>query len=417
MSRPFVRGACPRLSAPMETGDGLLARIVPVGPMAIDAFAKLCAAADAHGNGLKEISARGSLQVRGLSPASAPLFTAAVETLDIAVCDGVPVLSDPLPDDPTALIDAHALAAALRDAIAAAGLALAPKVSVIVDGGGRLHLDALSTDVQLRAVSIADKPKLLVSLAGDASSATPLGLVSPNDAAPVVIALLRMIAARGPAARAADVLQTEGVAAFRTVAEAPIALERPIAARKRAETIGLHRLSGKGCAIGVALPFGQAHALDLIALVRMARANGATWIATAPDRTLLVGPIDEMTGFSLATAADHLGFVVDARDSKRRVVACPGAPSCASGLIAARALAAEIAGALPPSQDGVAVHVSGCAKGCAHPQAAPLTIVGTEHGCGIIRDGAPRVHPVSYVSESALVAEAAHLAARETEDA
>jgi len=417
MSRAFVRGACPRLAAPMETGDGLLARIVPAGPMSIDAFAKLCAAAEAHGNGLMEISARGSLQVRGLSPASAPLFAAAVETFDIAMCDGVPVLADPLPGDPLALVDAHALAAALRDAIAAADLTLAPKVSVIVDGGDRVHLDALSADVRLRAVPTEDGPKLLVSLAGDGASATPLGMTAPDAGARVVVALLSVISEHGPTARAADVLRTEGIGAFRAAADEWLEPAVPIATRPRAETIGLHRLAGQGCAIGVALPFGRAQALDLIALLRMARANDATWVATAADRTLLLGPVDEMAGFSLATAADHLGFIVDARDARRRVVACSGAPACASGLITARALAAEIADALLPSEAGVAVHVSGCAKGCAHPALAPLTIVGTAQGCGIIRDGGPRAQPSAYVSAEGLVAEVVRLTARETEDA
>ena len=416
MSRPVVRGACPRLSAPMQTGDGLLARIVPAGPMPIDVFAKLCATAEAHGNGILEISARGSLQVRGLSQVSAPLFAAAVEGLDIAICDGVPVLADPLPDDSSALIDARSLATALRGAIAAAGLTLAPKVSVIVDGDGRLPLDALSADIRLRAVSTSDAPRLLVSLAGDAVSAIPLGLVARDAAARVVVALLRVIAAHGPEARGSDVLRAEGIGAFRAVAEDALQPAVPIAVRKHAETIGLHRL-GKGCAMGVALPFGQAQALDLIALLRMARANGATWAATAPDRTLLLGPVGEMTGFALATAADQLGFIVDARDARRRVVACPGAPACASGLIAARALAAEIASALPPSETGIAVHVSGCVKGCAHPASAPLTIVGTEQGCGIIRDGSPRALPNAYVGADALVAEVVHLTGRETEDA
>ena len=77
MTGTFARGACPRLAAPMATGDGLLARMVPAGPIGIDAFAALCAAAQTYGNGLMEISARGSLQVRGLNPDSAPLFACA----------------------------------------------------------------------------------------------------------------------------------------------------------------------------------------------------------------------------------------------------------------------------------------------------------------------------------------------------
>jgi precorrin-3B synthase len=411
----FVRGACPRLAAPMETGDGLLARIVPSGPMTIDALADLCAAARTHGNGLIEVSARGSLQVRGLTPASAPLFAASVEALDIDLADGVPVLASPLPHDPAALIDASALAADIRNALGARSFALAPKVSVIVDGAGQLSLDALAADIRLHAVQHHDAPLLHVSLGGDAATATALGFAAPKDAAALVSDLLAVIAAHGPETRAADVLAREGLDPFLSAAGARIELASSRATPRKAETIGLHRLDDGRCALGVALPFGQAQALDLIALLRIARANGAHWAATAPQRTLLLGPVGEMTAFALGTAADSLGFIVDARDSRRRVVACAGAPACASGLIPARALAAEIAAQLP--QGGMAVHVSGCAKGCAHPANAPLTIVGTAQGCGLLRNGTARARPDSYLNEEGAVAEAVRLITRESADA
>jgi len=412
MTVALARGACPRLDAPMETGDGLLARIVPTGPIGIDAFSMLCATAQTYGNGLMEVSARGSLQVRGLSHDSARLFAESAARLGLDASDGVPVLATPLPDDPTALIDAHALAAEIRRGIAARDLVLAPKVSVVVDGGGRVHLDALPADIRLRAVDSADTPKLLVSLAGDAASSLPLGVVTPDDAPAVVAALLAVIAAQGATARARDVSDPNAfAAAAHGRFEAPIAV--PV--RGRAQTIGLHGLKDGRCAIGIALPFGQARALDLIALTRITRANGAAWLATAPERTLLLGPIDEMTGFALATAADTLGFVVDARDSRRRVVACPGAPACASGLIPARKLAAEIAESLPASEEGIAVHVSGCAKGCAHPVPAPLTIIGTRDGYGFVQNGTARAEPEGYGEPRALLRKA--LAIEESTDA
>ncbi len=146
------RGACPGLSTPMPTGDGLLVRLLPTAPIALDAFAAFCAAARRHGNGTIEITARGSFQVRGLTVDSAPTFAAEIAPLGIAASDGVPVLTNALDDDPDALIDAAALAAELRRAIADAGLVLAPKVSVVVDGGGKLHLDDVPADVRLRAI-------------------------------------------------------------------------------------------------------------------------------------------------------------------------------------------------------------------------------------------------------------------------
>ena len=150
MTDVHVRGACPSLPAPMETGDGLLVRLIVNAPIPLDAFIGLCDAARMHGNGTMEVSARGSLQVRGLTPLSAPLFAAALATLDVEINDGVPILADPLPDDPASLIDANRLAAQLRATIAEARLALAPKVSVVVDGGGRVDVDAIAADIRLR---------------------------------------------------------------------------------------------------------------------------------------------------------------------------------------------------------------------------------------------------------------------------
>jgi len=105
MTSPVARGACPRLSEPMQTGDGLLVRIVTAGPIPLDGFTRLCAIANEHGNGVMEISARGSLQVRGLTPLSAPLFAKDVASLDIELCEGVPVIANPLQGDPAALLD------------------------------------------------------------------------------------------------------------------------------------------------------------------------------------------------------------------------------------------------------------------------------------------------------------------------
>src|SRR5262249_32139100 len=93
---PLRRGICPGLSRPLPTGDGLLVRILPIGTTALEDFAALCAAARSHGNGIIEVTARGSIQVRGLSAESAPRFAEAMAALGIAADDGVPILCNPL---------------------------------------------------------------------------------------------------------------------------------------------------------------------------------------------------------------------------------------------------------------------------------------------------------------------------------
>jgi precorrin-3B synthase len=74
-------------------------------------------------------------------------------------------------------------------------------------------------------------------------------------------------------------------------------------------------------------------------------------------------------------------------------------------LIAARSIAAEIAKSVEMPGQGVAVHVSGCAKGCAHQRPAPFTVVGMERGCGVVRDGTARATPMSYVDAASLAEE------------
>ena len=93
-------------------------------------------------------------------------------------------------------------------------------------------------------------------------------------------------------------------------------------------------------------------------------------------------------------AAAQLGFITSTDDPRRHVIACAGAPRCASAFIPARSMAPDIAAAAAPYRsDGLTIHVSGCAKGCAHQGAVPLTVVGTADGCALIADGSARDAP------------------------
>jgi precorrin-3B synthase len=398
----------------MSTGDGLLVRLAPTEAMPVDAFIGLAAAARRHGNGIMEVTARGSLQVRGLTPRAAPLFAAEVSQLGIAASDGVPVLTNPLPDDAGAIIEAEPLAAGLRRALVEKQLALAPKVSVVIDGGGALHLDALSADIRLRAVGPLDASRWLIALRapalpppeeGGGSTAVWLGAVAPERAADVLLALLREIAALGLQARAGDLLRSRGVDSLREqfgIAPAPVPEHRP-----PAQMLGQHPLCHGLLALGIALPFGHAEAETLAELARRAALHDVRTIRPAPDRALMLTGVPPARATGLAAAAAELGFIVEADDARRRIAACAGAPACASGFIAARSLATALAPRLAGLPDGIAVHVSGCAKGCAHPSPASLTVVGDAQGCGIVRNGTARSTPVRHVASAELAAEIA----------
>ena len=49
------------------------------------------------------------------------------------------------------------------------------------------------------------------------------------------------------------------------------------------------------------------------------------------------------------------------------------------------------------------VHVSGCAKGCAHPVAADLTLVGEDGGYQVVLGGTARDKPVERASIDTIV--------------
>jgi precorrin-3B synthase len=479
MNAARLRGTCPGLSAPLQTGDGLLVRLMPAAPIPLDAMAGLCEAARRHGNGTLEVSARGSLQVRGLTARSAPAFASAVAELGIAAQEGVPVIAA-LDVTGAAIVASRAkgdagrvgtadVAADLRRSIAKAALTLSPKVSVVVDGEGGLHLDALTADVRLRAAPPSRQRRsgalcFYLGLGGDGTSALWLGTVA--DVVHPVVALLRIIAARGPTVRAAEILRTEGVEAFGAVSPALIEPASAPPRRMPAEMIGLHAGLDGTISAGIGLAFGHTRADALAEILRLAAIGGARAVWPLPDRALLLIGASAPDALKIMLAAQQLGFVVDADDPRRRIAACPGAPACLSGLIPARALASALARLLeatpsrgdrplaspiveegrgresegwraqvppgsPPAPSphqageqfaallrrelahtaveqvhgqrrGIALHISGCPKGCAHPLPAALTLVGSAGGCGVVHHGCAGEAPRQYLDPASL---------------
>jgi precorrin-3B synthase len=391
VNAPHRRGACPGLSAPMLTGDGLLVRLTSTGAtIALEAFAGLCTAARQHGNGIIEITSRGNIQFRGLSAASAPAFAAAVGSLDVEVSDGIPVLPDPLSGLDAEILDAGALARTWRSALAAAALAanLAPKTSVVIDGGGALHLDDIVADIRLRAIELHGDPHLHIALGGDAVTAVPIGAVPLVRAADCVLRLLTLLGATGSRLRMRHAIDADGVNIFKSAVAALVIDEPPPAARTAAEPIGIHQLRSGAVALGVGLQFGHSQSEALTDLIDAARSAGADGVRTAPGRALLVTGIPSTNARRFAVDAERLGFIVSPDDPRRKVIACAGAPICASGEIPARPIAPEIARRMGAFLEaGEVVHVSGCPKGCAHPRPAFISVYGRDGVCDVHLDG------------------------------
>jgi precorrin-3B synthase len=411
------RGFCPGLSRPLPTGDGLLVRIAPIGTIALDAFAALCAAARTHGNGILEVTARGSIQVRGLSPDSAPRFADAIAACGIAAEDGPPILCNPLAGlDPAEIFDSAALATAVRSAVAQQAFAgrLDPKVSIVIDDGAPLNLARVAADIRLRAQMCDGEAALRLAVGGDEAAAFELGVIALADGAEAVSRLLLILAKRD--ARARDIIAGEGAQYFaealgfarRSTAKRDTANSAP---RQCREPIGLHALREDRFAGGIGLAFGYAEATALEQLLDVAAMAGACGLRTAPNRSLLAIGLTSDSAARFFAAAAQLGFITRADDPRRHVIACAGAPLCASAHIGARTMAPRLAAAAAPYlSEEVTIHVSGCSKGCAHPRAARLTVVGAPERCGLVANGTPRDGWFASVPPHELPAEiAAHL--------
>jgi precorrin-3B synthase len=191
-----------------------------------------------------------------------------------------------------------------------------------------------------------------------------------------------------------DAIESAGLDAFSSAVAGIIDGTSAPIRRAVADPIGVHSLRSGDVAIGVAPPFGHSEAETLQSLIEIAAHVQVSGLRTAPKRALLLVGVAQNAVHDVVVAARAMGFIVDADDPRRRVIACTGAPRCSSGQIPARALAPAIAQAVSASDAPGVIHISGCIKGCAHPAAAPMTIVGRNGACEIYR-GDQRVDTVT----------------------
>lgn len=380
----MARGACPALSAPMLTGDGYLSRVALTEGVTPAQLSALCALSEAHGNGILDITARGNLQVRGLTLASANLLEQAVRSLDLPLREGLAVECSPLAGlDPTEIIDPRPLGQAIVENAAKIEGQLAPKLSVVLESGGQIRLDHLLADIRLSAVMVDGALFWQLTLGGTAATGHELGLVQAGEAAEVTEALLAHLAAQGPKARGRNLEPADIPALVRNA----IRPSEALASDPLPAPFGVFALGPRHSALRIALAFGQIKAETLAALAVRADALGVTHLRPAPDHALIAIGSQEACRALLAFA-EECGFIVRAGDPLAEIDACPGMGACQSGRVETHALGRFAATEATALLDGsVRLHLSGCAKGCAHPMPATLAFAGTEDATHLVFEG------------------------------
>lgn len=362
MSDPVIKGWCPGALRPMMSGDGLVVRVRPRGGRLTPTQAKGIADLSAqHGNGLIDLSARANVQLRGVT-----------ETDHGPLIDGLSVLG---------LIDASTEAESRRNVVVTpfwrdgdgvqdvvrslTGALSHPdapatpgKFGYAVDCGAEPVLSETSADIRIER---GPGDALLIRADGAATGAT----ATPSTAAGLAIDLARWFLKTGgaPEGRGRMAAHLARGARLPDVFTEIPALPRSSAPASAPGPLPLGFLVG--------FEFGQITAETMSILAE----NGPLRIT--PWRMILIEGATTLPAIP--------GLITDPVDPMLRVTACTGAPGCPQALIATRPLARALCASLAP---GARLHVSGCAKGCAHPGPAPLTLTGRSDGTvDLIRNG------------------------------
>ena len=388
------KGWCPGALRPMETGDGLIARVrAPRGRLSLAQAAAVAESAIACGNGAIGLSARGNLHLRGLSERTLPDLHGRLG--DAGLIDADPeierlrnIVMSPLDGlDPEALFDLEQSAAALETRLGgdAELRRLPPKFGFVLDSLGRLPLADVDADIRFEAASDG---RLAVFLAGDDALGAECAPAATGEiAARLGRAFIRLAGAGEDAPRRMRALVgRQGASAV--FVEAGLEAKPRARSPRRAslgDLLGAHAF-GAEVVVGAAAAFGEIEAGRFRALIGRARALGANGLRLTPWRAFLIAGLDPRRAEAMLGSIAGLGFIANADEPRLRIAACPGAPACAHGHRPARGDAARWAPLLPKGE-GVVLHVSGCAKGCARPAATAATLTATERGYDLIYAG------------------------------
>lgn len=409
-AQSMTRGACPSLAAPMITGDGLLVRLRLATPaLSVAQYRLLAHAAQKHGNGVIEITARGNLQLRGITPESLAPLAADIDAANIPVESGVAIETPPLSGlDPSESAEIVTIASRLRERVRALDPqpTLAPKFAIVIDALHGPGLDLLTADIRLTP-RLNEQNALLwtVAVAGTLETAGPVAELQTDAAIDAVVELIRTISSIGPNARARDLDFDPLDARLHWEPD-----ERLRSINRHVSAIGVFPLAEGMNALGLRMTFGQTQAADLIAFLDVAERCYTSEIRLAPDHTLMLLGLAADAIAPLKSAAEDHGFRIDGTAPENNIAACAGEGACASAFYKTKSLAGDLVQLAPDLLDGsMTVHLSGCRKGCSSPGKTGITVVGAPMGYGIVVNGSASSEPVAYTGQDDLKSALARL--------
>lgn len=351
---------CPGVLRVHDAADGGLARVrLPGGLLSAAQLAVLATAAADLGDGGLELTSRGNVQLRGLSPGGEAELAARIADAGLLPSTTHERVRNIVASPLAGLDTSHDLTALIRacDAAlcAAAPLAeLSGRFLIAIDDG-RGDVARLDADVVVTAGPDARVGTLPVAEA---------------DAARTVVAVC---------AAFLDARRAQGSSAWRmreldgmewALAPPPIAAPPPEPAGPVPQIDG-------GTALALLAPLGR---LDRGQAALLAGIAGPRGLRVTPWRSVVVPDVADPEAAATAAAAAGLG--VDAASAWYRLSACAGRPGCAKSLADVRADAA----ATPNRWPGRQVRWSGCERRCGRPVDTDIDVVATGSGYRVTGD-------------------------------
>lgn len=351
MSDFTIKGWCPGAYRPMRSGDGLVVRIRPrVARLNAEQTLGLCKAAQTHASGVIDLTNRANLQLRGVRDDAHDALLSDLDALELLDATQLlearrNILTAPMWDTAD---DTHTLSLKLISRLNELP-ELPAKFGFSVDAGDGPALRNASADIRIER---ALEGGLIVRADGAETGRKTDRANAIND----VITLAHWFATT----RADD---TKRMASHLRNTPLPTNWQGTAGA---AAAIGLTPgPSSRGLILGAA--FGAIPAQALAQAMTDSKASG---LILTPWRLFILEGVH--------SAFEH-DFITNPNDPLLTTDACPGAPFCTSSTVNTR----QIALALKAPD----LHVSGCSKGCAHPLASAVTLVGNQGRFDLVRGG------------------------------
>ncbi|OBH07924.1 precorrin-3B synthase [Mycobacterium sp. E2699] len=369
MVRARDTDACPGALQTHQAADGALVRVrLPGGGITAAQLATLAGVANEFGSGTLELTARGNVQVRGLTD-----VTPVAEAIAGAGLLSSPthervrnIVASPLSGRAGGRADVRGWVRELDAAICAEpGLAeLGGRFWFSVDDG-RADVSGLGADVGVHALD--DGVALL--LAGRDTGVR----LAAGDVAPALVALaVRFVEIRGKAWRVDELADVAELLPEADMSAAPFP---PVTKGP----VGWINQDDGRVSLGAAVPLGvlPARTAEFLAAIEAP-------LVVTPWRSVLVCDVDEAVADTALRVLAPLGLIFDENSPWLSVSACTGSPGCAHSAADVRADAA-LSLQERDSDAGVHSHFVGCERACGRPPAGQV-LVATGQGYRLLRD-------------------------------